>query len=163
MGLAKDGSGDFGSRQTAQSAGPLAGLLVADFSHVLSGPFAYAAEISTNGLGGGPWNDPTTWSGKIVPGPADDVVIRKFDIVVFNRDDSTKASCRKLQIDPRGGLTFKTGAAETMECVAGGCEYRLAGSALWQPSGPGHQFSIPANSSFDIRVAQAYHYICHFG
>jgi len=56
-----------------------------------------------------------------------------------------------------------TGAAETMECVAGGCEYRLAGSDLWQPSGPGHQFSVPANSSFDIRVTQAYHYICHFG
>ena len=60
-------------------------------------------------------------------------------------------------------LTFKTASAETMECVAGGCEYRVAGSDLWQPSGPGHQFSIPANSSFDIRVAQAYHYICHFG
>ena len=60
-------------------------------------------------------------------------------------------------------LTFKTGAAETMECVAGACEYRLAGSERWQPSGPGHKFSIPANASFDIRVAQAYHYICHFG
>ena len=25
-------------------------------------------------------------------------------------------------------LTFKTGAPEVMECVAGGCEYKLAGS-----------------------------------
>jgi len=60
-------------------------------------------------------------------------------------------------------LTFNTGAPEIMECVAGSCEYRLAGSDVWLKSGPGNQFSIPANSSFDIRVADAYHYICHFG
>jgi purine/pyrimidine-nucleoside phosphorylase len=60
-------------------------------------------------------------------------------------------------------LTFKTGAPEIMECVAGGCEYRLQGSDRWQASGPGERFSIPGNSSFDIRVTEAYHYICHFG
>jgi uncharacterized protein YaiE (UPF0345 family) len=60
-------------------------------------------------------------------------------------------------------LTFNTGAAEIMECVAGGCEYKLAGSAVWLKSAPGDKFSIPANSSFDIRVTEAYHYICHFG
>ncbi|ROZ74918.1 pyrimidine/purine nucleoside phosphorylase [Ramlibacter sp. WS9] len=60
-------------------------------------------------------------------------------------------------------LTFNTGAAEIMECVAGGCEYKLAGSDSWQKSGPGEKFSVPANSSFDIKVAEAYHYICHFG
>jgi uncharacterized protein YaiE (UPF0345 family) len=60
-------------------------------------------------------------------------------------------------------LTFKTGAAEIMECVAGECEYKLAGSGEWLRSGAGQRFSVPANSSFDIRVAEAYHYICHFG
>ena len=60
-------------------------------------------------------------------------------------------------------LTFNTGAAEIMECVAGGCEYRLKGTDEWLVSGPGHKFSIPANSSFDIRVTEPYHYICHFG
>ena len=60
-------------------------------------------------------------------------------------------------------LTFKTGAPEVMECVAGSCEYRLAGSDSWARSGPGERFSVPANSSFDIRVGEAYHYICHFG
>jgi uncharacterized protein YaiE (UPF0345 family) len=59
-------------------------------------------------------------------------------------------------------LTFTTGAAETMECVAGSCEYRLAGSGEWRQSGPGDTFAIPANSSFDIRVAEAYHYICRY-
>ena len=60
-------------------------------------------------------------------------------------------------------LTFKTAAAEIMECVAGSCEYKVAGSNEWKTSEPGTQFSVPANSSFDIKVAQAYHYICHFG
>ena len=59
-------------------------------------------------------------------------------------------------------LTFKTAAAEEMECVAGGCEYKLAGSDSWSPSTPGHRFSIPAQSSFEIRVTDSYHYICHF-
>ena len=59
-------------------------------------------------------------------------------------------------------LTFNTGAAEIMECVAGGCEYRLAGSSAGKKSGPGERFEIPANSAFDIRVAEAYHYICHY-
>jgi uncharacterized protein YaiE (UPF0345 family) len=60
-------------------------------------------------------------------------------------------------------LTFNTGAAETMECVAGACEYKLAGTDQWVRSTAGQRFSVPANSSFDIRVAEAYHYICHFG
>ena len=60
-------------------------------------------------------------------------------------------------------LTFNTGAPEIMECVAGACEYKLAGSDTWVKSGAGESFSIPGNSKFDIRVAESYHYICHFG
>ena len=60
-------------------------------------------------------------------------------------------------------LTFNTGAPEIMECVAGGCEYKLAGSDTWVKSAPGEKFSVPGQSKFEIRVAEAYHYICHFG
>jgi purine/pyrimidine-nucleoside phosphorylase len=60
-------------------------------------------------------------------------------------------------------LTFNTGAAEIMECVGGACEYKLAGSNEWIRSGAGDKFSVPANSSFEIRVTEPYHYICHFG
>ncbi len=59
-------------------------------------------------------------------------------------------------------LTFGTGAPEIMECVAGSCEYKLAGSQDWVTSSPGDKFSVPGNSKFDIRVAEAYHYICHY-
>ena len=60
-------------------------------------------------------------------------------------------------------LTYSTGAPEQMECVAGGCEYKLAGSDRWLRSSAGERFSVPGDSSFDIRVTDAYHYICHFG
>lgn len=60
-------------------------------------------------------------------------------------------------------LTFNTGAPEIMECVAGSCEYQLAGTTEWLTSKAGERFSVPGNSSFNIRVADAYHYICHFG
>jgi uncharacterized protein YaiE (UPF0345 family) len=60
-------------------------------------------------------------------------------------------------------LTFNTGAPEIMECVAGSCEYKLAGSSAWVKSGAGEKFSVPANSKFEIRVTEPYHYICHFG
>ena len=60
-------------------------------------------------------------------------------------------------------LTFNTGAPEIMECVAGSCEYKLAGTDVWIPSAAGEKFSVPGNTQFDIRVSSAYHYICHFG
>ena len=52
-------------------------------------------------------------------------------------------------------LTFNTGAPEIMECVAGSCEYKLAGSDQWLTSQPGERFSIAGNSSFEIRVTEA--------
>ena len=60
-------------------------------------------------------------------------------------------------------LTFNTGAPEIMECVAGHCDYKLAGTDAWLTSGPGDKFNVAGNSSFEIRVTEPYHYICHFG
>ena len=61
-------------------------------------------------------------------------------------------------------LRFSTGAPETMEGAGGECEYLLDGSDTWVKSGLGQRFSVPGNSSFQIRVSgQPYSYICHFG
>lgn len=63
-------------------------------------------------------------------------------------------------------LTFNTAEPETMQCVAGACDFRMSGATDWTRSSAGEQFSIPAKASFEIRVAEghaAYHYICHFG
>jgi uncharacterized protein YaiE (UPF0345 family) len=59
-------------------------------------------------------------------------------------------------------LTFGTAAAEIMECVAGSCEYKLDGTDQWLTSKAGESFQVPANSKFDIRVTESYHYICHY-
>ena len=59
-------------------------------------------------------------------------------------------------------LTFGTAAAEIMECVAGSCRYRLKGSEEWKTAQAGESFHVPENSSFDIEVAEAFHYICHY-
>jgi len=77
----------------------------------------------------------------------------------------TKADGTKLSVGVilPSTLTFKTGAPEIMECVAGSCEYKLAGTHVWVQSSAGQKFSIPGNSSFEIKVTEAYHYICHFG
>jgi hypothetical protein len=117
----------------------------------LSLPAARAAEISSNGLGGGPWNDPATWRGKAVPGPDDDVVITKGDVVLFSGNDDKvalletgpavvggsetwaacaalvtgtagKVSCQKLYIDPKAVLSFKSGGGKQTLSVAGPIE-----------------------------------------
>ena len=78
---------------------------------------SFAKEISTNATGGGAWSDPATWNGKTVPGPTDDVIVQKFDVLTFDRNDDGKVSCRKLQIDPKGFFNFKTGAGKIICCV----------------------------------------------
>ena len=60
-------------------------------------------------------------------------------------------------------LTFGTAEPEVMECVAGGCDYLLNGASDWASCQPGQSFSVPGQSSFQIRVAEAFHYICHYG
>jgi len=61
-------------------------------------------------------------------------------------------------------LTFKTGAPEIMETVAGACRMRLDADAPWCGYGPGESFAVPGNTSFEIEVTgEPYHYVCHFG
>lgn len=60
-------------------------------------------------------------------------------------------------------LTFGTAAPEIMECVAGSCEYQLEEGGAWLPCTAGQSFKIAGNSKFNIRVKDAFHYICHYG
>ena len=61
-------------------------------------------------------------------------------------------------------LVFDAAAPERMEGVAGSCEVRMSSSADWRRYGAGESFDVPANTSFEIRVAgEPYHYICHYG
>ena len=70
----------------------------------------------------------------------------------LTRADGTKLS---VGVILPATLTFNTGAPEIMECVAGSCEYKLAGSEQWVKSSAGEKFSVPGNSRFEIRVTEA--------
>ncbi len=59
-------------------------------------------------------------------------------------------------------LTFNTQLAEIMELNAGVCRVKRAGSADWQTYRAGEQFSVPANSQFDIETLELLDYVCHF-
>jgi hypothetical protein len=85
---------------------------------------ASAAEITSNGKGGGDWSSPSTWLGKKVPEADDDAVIQKGDIVQFDRNDDGKVTCRKLFIDPRGAFRLKTGLGKVTCCLNGPVEAR---------------------------------------
>jgi uncharacterized protein YaiE (UPF0345 family) len=60
-------------------------------------------------------------------------------------------------------LTFNTGAPEIMEILDGTCKVKLAGETETKTYSAGQQFSVPANSSFDIEALDNVHYVCHFG
>ncbi len=60
-------------------------------------------------------------------------------------------------------LKFNTGAPEVMELVEGACRVKLEGADAWTAYSGGQSFSVGANTSFEIEVTQAVHYVCHFG
>jgi hypothetical protein len=83
---------------------------------------ASAAELHSNGLGGGDWSDPLSWREKAVPTSDDDAVISRGDVIAFDRDDEGKTTCKQIFIDPKGALAFKTGKGRTVCSVAGPIE-----------------------------------------
>ena len=50
-----------------------------------------------------------------------------------------------------------------MEILEGSCKVTLAGETEAKTYEGGQQFSVPANSSFDIEALNNVHYVCHFG
>jgi hypothetical protein len=75
-----------------------------------------AAEIHSNGTGGGAWSEAATWHGGAVPGPDDSVVISGDDAVVYDLDCglSGPRACKELSVDPNGSLAFKTGGRRVL-------------------------------------------------
>ncbi len=62
-----------------------------------------------------------------------------------------------------GKFHFGTGKAERMEITAGMCSVKLDGSGDTHRFGEGTHFAVPANSGFDIEVADGIcEYVCSF-
>lgn len=62
-----------------------------------------------------------------------------------------------------GNYEFGTGAPEIMELLNGEMEVLLPGSDTWQTFRAGETFSVPASSSFKLRLKGVADYCCSYG
>ncbi len=61
-----------------------------------------------------------------------------------------------------GEYTFSTDAAELMEITSGDVHVQLPGSDEWEHIEGGGSFSVPAKSSFNIKVESITDYCCSY-
>jgi purine/pyrimidine-nucleoside phosphorylase len=73
--------------------------------------------------------------------------------------DGTK---KTLGIMQPGEYEFSTGLAEIMEIISGDLEWQLKGEAGWKRVTGGEAFTVAANATFVMRVAQVTDYCCSF-
>ncbi len=77
----------------------------------------------------------------------------------FIDSDGSKKSLGIMMI---GEYLFGTAEAEIMEIIDGAVEVRLKGEENWVAYNSGSSFSVPANSSFDIKVKAITDYCCSY-
>lgn len=73
--------------------------------------------------------------------------------------DGTK---KTLGIMAPGEYEFSTGVAEIMEITAGDLEWQMKGETGWKRVKGGEAFTVPANSTFLMRVSQVTDYCCSY-
>ncbi|MES1982341.1 MAG: pyrimidine/purine nucleoside phosphorylase [Pseudomonadota bacterium] len=66
-------------------------------------------------------------------------------------------------IMPGSRLTFNVSTPELMEITSGTCQVKIAGAAAFSTYSAGTQFSVAADSSFEIHAQDAVNYVCSFG
>lgn len=66
-------------------------------------------------------------------------------------------------IMPGSQLTFNVKTSELMEITSGTCQVKLAGETAAKTYTAGMQFSVAANSSFEIHTQDTVNYVCSFG
>ena len=71
-------------------------------------------------------------------------------------------SKKTLGVMQPGEYEFSTGKAEVMEILSGELDLLLPGSSVWKPVKGGESFTVPANSSFSMRVTTESDYCCSF-
>jgi purine/pyrimidine-nucleoside phosphorylase len=87
-----------------------------------------------------------------------------FDGKVTSRNvlfaDGTRKTLGFMQ---PGEYEFSTGAPELMELLNGEMDVLLPGRTEWQTYRAGQSFSVPANSSFKLRLKGVVDYCCSYG
>ncbi len=62
-----------------------------------------------------------------------------------------------------GDYEFSTGAREVMELLYGEMQVLLPGAAQWQTFRASETFTVPANSSFKLKLTGVVDYCCSYG
>ncbi len=71
-------------------------------------------------------------------------------------------SKKTLGVMQAGEYEFSTGAAEVMDILTGELEWQMKGEAGWKKVVGGQSFDVPANSTFQMKVATVSDYCCSF-
>lgn len=61
-----------------------------------------------------------------------------------------------------GEYEFGTAKAEVMHVIAGALTVKLPGSDAWETFAAGSKFNVPADSKFQLKVAQDTAYLCEY-
>ena len=61
-----------------------------------------------------------------------------------------------------GEYEFGTSQLEVMHVIAGALTVKLPGSDAWETFAAGSKFTVPANSKFQLKVAQDTAYLCEY-
>ncbi len=143
-------------------------FLLLAFAAVSAAP-AMAADIHSNGTGGGEWSAPSTWKGGKVPAAEDTAVIAMRDTVTFAQNHAEQVTCASLFLDPEAVLILKPiEDATTALTVAGPIEsygvlkieaQRVPDAILeLRFGGPGgnHEFNMRPNSALLVYGREGY-------
>ncbi len=86
-----------------------------------------------------------------------------FDGKVVSHTILDKGAKKTLGLIYPGTFLFNTGAPEKMVITAGHCSVKRKDDAAWADYPAGTEFSVPGNSSFEIKVENGIaEYICLF-
>ncbi len=69
---------------------------------------------------------------------------------------------KTLGIMLAGDYEFSTAESEIMEVLGGSMEIQLKGEAGWVTYTEGQSFTVPANSSFKLKIAAPADYCCSY-
>jgi len=76
---------------------------------------------------------------------------------------TSEGEMKTLGVMLPGTYRFSTQAPERIEITQGHCRVKLADKQVWSDYQAGQDFSVPANSHFEIEVVDLLDYVCHFG
>lgn len=89
-------------------------------------------------------------------------VNRYFDDQVLSLSFENAAGTQSVGLMAVGEYTFGTSQDETMTVVSGALTIKREGDSSFATFKAGESFEVPANQEFQVKVAEATAYLCHY-